>query len=555
MADLSRPALSDLDGRSFDVIVTGGGVYGACFAYELASRGMQVLLVEKSDFGAAASANSLRIVHGGLRYLQKFDFLRARSSAMERSVLLRIFPGLITPLLCALPTGPGLKTGRLAFSGGLALNALITLDRNMGLSEGQRLPAGGLASRRWLSRQCPVLDVSENSGAAFWYDAFMEDPDRLVISYVGAAVSHGAVAINHASVEEYLSCDGQLAGVAIADQLTTQSIEVRAKLAIDCRSGWLAGGTDFAQEFRERRKIHYARGVNLIIDRELCGCAIGFRSEIHGESRRFLFMVPYERKTMVGTWYLPLQADYEDVSTSEDERAAMLRQVSVAMPGAGLSLDDVVAQHVGILPCMDDDDAKTGESQPIEAASVAPGQELGQPNGTWFVQGEKWTTARKTAQSLGQMIVNASGRTLNDSCSASTPLSAGHNNPPELWQPHDHIESDMLQRLWRRRGAQIEEILGPSGGADLDSTTALLRAEAKFAVEREMAMNLSDIIRRLGLGQLGCPQLTVLSTIAESVRGSLGWSESEMISQINVVMSDPRYLGDKTSAMPPVTDV
>lgn len=553
MTAFRRPQLADLAGRTFDVLITGGGVYGACFAYELASRGLRVLLVEKEDFGAAASANSLRIVHGGLRYLQKLDLRRARASAAERSVLLRIFPGLITPLLCALPTGPGFKTGRLALAGGLAVNAVLTFDRNAGLSESQRLPAGGLATKDWLSRRSEHLALPGSSGTAFWYDAFMQDPDRLVFSYIAAAASHGATSINHASVDHYLANGDRLHGAVVTDRITDTTVEIRADLAIDCRSGWLAGDTKFGKAFREHQGIRYARGINLVVDRRMCECAVGFPSSHGREKKRFLFMVPQAGKTMIGTWYLPLRQPPCDASTRESERRAMMEEIAAAMPAAGLSTDDIVSQQVGILPCMDYPAFDRGEPQPTEGPAIVRGQALGAPKGVWFIQGEKWTTARMTAEAASTMIAEDAGKTLGVSRSSRIPLSSGGSPMPISWSTSDPAIEGLLRRLWLRRGRQALEIAGLQDAIDRRDTAAILLAEARFAAEHEMALSLGDIVRRLGLGQLERPAYSEMQVIAGAVACGLGWSESDMASEIESVLADSRYAPRNNDESPRLT--
>jgi glycerol-3-phosphate dehydrogenase len=542
MSALIRPHLNDLSSRDFDVVVTGAGIFGACFAYELAGRGMRVLLVEKNDFGAGASANSLRIVHGGLRYLQTLNFRRARQSAMERSVLLRIFPGLITPLLCVVPTGPGFKTGRSAFAGGLAVNELITFDRNFGLPCEQRLPRGGLESVRWLSNRCPHLDLSGNTGVAYWYDAFMEDPDRLLLNYVKAAVSHGATVINHASTDAYFSSNGCLSGVGITDQLLGNSVEVAVKLAIDCRSGWFADGASFCASFRQKNSIQYARGVNLVVDRKLCDCAVGFRSERNAKGGRFLFMVPHAEKTIVGTWYLPLMGPPASASTTEDERVSMFEEVASAMPTAQLRLKDLVAQHVGILPCTAQTKPGEAELVPVETPYLESGKRVGAPDGVWLVQGEKWTTARKTAETMSRVIASVSGISLGPSLSSSTALSASAYTLPDSLGGEGASAAQAAQaRFVRRRGADMEKLKSLVSTNNYGSEIPLLEAETRLAIENEMAMSLGDVVRRLGLGQLECPDTETLLMIAKAAQNCFGWSRSEMFRQIDAVEMDARF--------------
>src|SRR5438105_7832310 len=125
--------LEALTGRTFDVLVVGGGIYGLAIAYDAAQRGLGVALVERHDFGSGASFNHLRTIHGGLRYLQSLDVARARESVRERRALARIAPHAVRPLPFALPLYRSLTRGVTAMRAGFVLDRLVAFDRNRGL--------------------------------------------------------------------------------------------------------------------------------------------------------------------------------------------------------------------------------------------------------------------------------------------------------------------------------------------------------------------------------------------------------------------------------------
>src|SRR4029450_9226395 len=141
-----RRDLSRLLERTFDLLVVGAGIHGACIAWDACLRGLTVALVDRGDFGAATSANSLGIVHGGLRYLARLDLPRMLDSIRERSGLLRIAPGLGGRLPVLIPTYQGGR-GRAAFRTALLLNDMISRTRNRGLPLEYTIPDGRLISR------------------------------------------------------------------------------------------------------------------------------------------------------------------------------------------------------------------------------------------------------------------------------------------------------------------------------------------------------------------------------------------------------------------------
>ena len=132
--------LSRLADGEFDVLVVGAGITGACIALDAATRGLRTALVDRGDFGAGATANCLRLVHGGLRYLQHLDLRRSRESIIERSMWLRAAPHLVEPLAVVVPTMRGFLPHRWMLGAGLVINELLSVDRNSGIPEERRLP-------------------------------------------------------------------------------------------------------------------------------------------------------------------------------------------------------------------------------------------------------------------------------------------------------------------------------------------------------------------------------------------------------------------------------
>src|SRR5688572_9478977 len=224
-----RRNLTDLGGTEHDLLVIGGGIQAACIAWDAALRGLRVALVERDDFGAATSANSLRIVHGGLRYLAHGDLARMRESIRERSALLRVAPGLVEPLPVLVPTGPAGVPGKAAFGAALALTHLLSLNRNHRLDPARRIAAGRILSRAECVRLCPVLDGDDITGGALWYDARMARPERLTLAFVASAADAGAQVANYAEAETFEVSGGTVRSVGVVDRLTGRRYAARAR--------------------------------------------------------------------------------------------------------------------------------------------------------------------------------------------------------------------------------------------------------------------------------------------------------------------------------------
>ena len=230
--------LADVD---HDLVIVGGGAFGACAAWEAASRGLSVALVEKADFCGATSANHMKFVHGGIRYLQHLDLRRVRESCYERSALLRIAPHLVQPLPILMPTyGRGFD-GRLVLRAGLLLYDLITLDRNAGIADpDRRIPAGRMLSRDRCVAIHPDLARDDLTGAGLFHDAQFRNPPRLALAFLQSAVSRGARIANYAEVTDFLRTDSRVIGVKVADRLTGAVMDVRGSHVLNAAGPWAA---------------------------------------------------------------------------------------------------------------------------------------------------------------------------------------------------------------------------------------------------------------------------------------------------------------------------
>ena len=214
---MTRP-WADLADKEYDVVVVGGGIFGACAAWDAALRGLSVLLLERGDFGEATSANAYKFVHGGMRYLQQLDLVRLWESSDERSALLRIAPHLVYPLPIAMPTyGHGMR-GKEVLRAGFAAYELLTARRNRGIQDARRrIPRARFLSRDAILGEFPDLPTDGLTGAALFADAQVYNMPRLTLGFVRAAQEAGAAAVNYAEVTRFVQDGGRVAGVEVHD--------------------------------------------------------------------------------------------------------------------------------------------------------------------------------------------------------------------------------------------------------------------------------------------------------------------------------------------------
>ena len=163
----------------YDLVIIGGGIFAACAAWDASLRGLSVALIEKYDFGSGSSANSLKFIHGGIRYLQHGDIVRLKHSCNERSAMLRVAPHLVRPLPVLIPTYGHGTSGKLFLGLGMYLYDFLTLGRNRGIRDAkQHIPLTRFLSKQEVLNEYPDLDQKGLTGAALFSDAQMYNPDR-----------------------------------------------------------------------------------------------------------------------------------------------------------------------------------------------------------------------------------------------------------------------------------------------------------------------------------------------------------------------------------------
>jgi glycerol-3-phosphate dehydrogenase len=422
-----RPELDALGSARYDLLVIGGGILGACLAWDAALRGIKVALVERGEFGAATSANSLRIVHGGLRYLARGDLPRMRESIRERSVFLRIAPGLVRPLPVAIPTDSPGYPSRSSFGLALAVNDLLSSRRNRHLPVSHHLPRGRLLLPDELARLCPALGRLTRGGGALWYDARLSQPEQLTRAFVRSATEQGVRAAEYACAESFTSRGGRVLSVAIKDSQSGARLEVAASEIVVASGPWTrellarATGTPAGP----RPESGQALALNLVIGRRLAKAAIGVRSDRPaaqdpvGGGGRFLFLAPQEETTLLGTWYGIADEAEREVALEQGSRM-LLEDVNRACPGLGLTAADVVGRQWGRLPL------EAGPAGLHRGLADRPllygGAELGLEN-LHGAETVKYTTARAVAERIVDQVAGRLPGRYGPSRSAQVPLS------------------------------------------------------------------------------------------------------------------------------------
>jgi len=386
----------------YDAVVIGGGVYGILLALEGASRGQRVLLLERGDFGAGATFNHLRTIHGGLRYLQFLDFKRAVTSNRQRLWWLQTFPDLVHPISCLMPLyGQGARRPE-AFHGAFLMARTLGLHKD-GEGRARRIAVLPTAEVESLLPNCRREGLNKG---ALWQDAFMPAPHRVIAELLHWAESAGAVVRNRM---EFSSATRDGAGwrVSLQDHQAGQPLEVRAKWLINAA----AAGTDEVV----RRMTGASRAPiviptmawGLLIDRPpVSECSVAVAPP--GKGRRTYFVHPYHGRVLAGTGHTgiapgaPLPSE-----VIEAQVAHTLADLNEAMPGAELRLEQVRHVFWGMLPGVE----AGSEALLMHPEIIDHGKRDGAPD-AWTVLGVKFTEAPFVANRVWNGLVGTKPQAL-----------------------------------------------------------------------------------------------------------------------------------------------
>ena len=388
--------------REFDLLVVGGGIYGVSLLREAARRGLNACLCEADDFGGSTSWNSLRIVHGGLRYLQTADFRRFFQSVAARRRVARQFPALVRPLNCLMPLyGEGMKRTSV-MRVALLLNDVLSAHRNSGLPESVQLPGGRVLDADATRAAFPKVRDARLEGAATWCDYFMRSSERILIELLHDACRAGATALNYAPVQGLLA-EGHVArGVRVLDRMTGRTHEITARAVVNCAGPQVRAlaqgrGGDTEELF------HPSVAFNLLLERTLpTRSALAVAAPEPGAP--VLFVVPHETTLFAGTLHLPRPPQTTEAVVTEEEIAKYLAQLNAAIPGLDARLGHVRRVFAGLLPAK-----ASGSNELVKREVLLDHGRTGGLQRLYSVSGVKFTTADDVARQVLAMIGMAGG--------------------------------------------------------------------------------------------------------------------------------------------------
>ncbi len=521
--------LTRFDGNTYDVLVVGGGIYGLACAYEAASRGLRVALIEARDFGSGASFNHQKTAHGGLRSLATGHLGRARESIRERRALARIAPWFLRPLPFLVGTYRSVVKNRLVLAAAFKFEAWLGRRRNDGLEPELHLPTPRLVSKAATLRLFPGIRQQALTGGAQWYDYQIVEADRLTFAFAAAADASGADLANYVEASDVVRGGGRIAGLIARDRLSNRSFEIKARVTLNA-AGARAG--EVMRLFGVDRPFPLIKAMNLVTSRRASDMALAARTR----DGRMLTIVPWRGRALVGTSQSTHVVETNDRAVTAAEIEAFIAEANLAFPALKLSAADVTLVHRGIVPAIT---GTTGKPDLKPSAEI-----IDHANGAVTVVGVKFTTARAVAERAINIVARRLQRRLPDSRTAITALpgAAIADHEALAIETARHLRMDVplpvirhLIGLYAEGAAEIIRLVHerPELMQPLSAGTDTIQGEVVYTIRREMAVRLTDVlIRRTELGAGGEPSAEAVRTAARLAQSELGWDDQRTAQEI-----------------------
>mgnify|MGYP003588493793 CR=1 FL=1 len=534
----------------FDVIVIGGRITGASVAYEAATRGLTVALMEKRDFSWATSAVTSKLIHGGLRYLANGEFSLVRESLRERRVLENIAPNFVYPIptMIAHNTTP-LKNNKWFVKTGMLLYDMLSYDKNRTWDPSKRIPVHRTISRQAVLQSEPNVRETGLTGASVYYDCHSIFPERLTLAFIKSAVAYGARVANNVLVEGFVFDEGDnITGVKARDLLTGTLQEIKGSIIVNCGGPWADIVLGMARAkangcatLRRSEGIHIITGKKLISGKYVVGAMT--------RSGRHFFLIPWRRHTIIGTTDKPFEGNPDEYRVTRQSILELIDEVNASFGDGKLSYADVLHTFGGLRPLVENQTEETYKcSRKYEIYDNA----CDGLKGLITVEGGKYTTSRKLAENCLKIVEKKLGRKPGRSVTAGRHLAGCEIRDMNAFldtvrRDNKDFDGPTLEYLGRNYGTEYAAVLNlareDNSLAEVLNEDGEIMAQVVYAVTHEMARTLPDIVlRRTGIATLGHPGERMLRKVAAVTAPLLDWDSERIekeIEQTNILLRIP----------------
>jgi glycerol-3-phosphate dehydrogenase len=452
----------------FDIIIIGGGATGLGAAVDSASRGYSTLLLEQHDFSKGTSSRSTKLVHGGVRYLQQGNVALVLEALRERGLLIQNAPHLVRNQSFIVPNydwweGPFY---------GVGMKVYDMLAGKLGLG-----PSKNLSLKETIKR-LPTLEQGGLRGGVIYYDGQFDD-SRLAINLAQTAVDHEATLINYAKVVGLMKSNEMVDGVQVRDQLTGEEYEINGRVVVNA-TGVFTDSVLKMDDPDSKNIIAPSQGVHLVIDKEFSPGESAIMVP-HTDDGRVLFAVPWNGKIVVGTTDTPVKKPELEPKAMEEEIEFILKHASQYLTG-NPTRKDVRSVFAGLRPLVKAGDGKNTASLSRDHTLIVS------ESGLVTITGGKWTTYRKMGQDTIDQAATVAGLNLKDCVTENLRIHGWLKNVDKN-DPLHHYGSDRIE---------ITKIAkeSPELGEQLHERLPYIKAEVVWAVQKEMAMTVEDVLSR-----------------------------------------------------------
>lgn len=518
--DQRRSAITALGSESFDVLVIGGGVNGVGAALDAASRGLKVALIESQDIAAGTSSRSSKLIHGGLRYLEQYDFKLVREALHERELLVStLCPHLVKPVGFLFPLTEKFKE-RTYVGAGLALyDALRGFQRAM--------PWHKHLSQKQINEIAPSLRPDIIMGAIKYFDAQVDDA-RHTLSVARTAARHGAVLATRVSAESLIRDGKRVVGVNARDLVSGEKIAIKATVTVMCAGIW---SDELHAHFNLKPgyNVTMSKGAHIVLP----GSAIKSDAGIILKTPvSVLFIIPWADKWIVGTTDTPYTGDRAEPFANREDVQYIVDQANRVLTPQ-IKIEDIIGVYAGLRPLVANNKGSVTTKLSREHTVDRPAP------GFVSIAGGKYTTYRIMARDVIDLAVNELRKLSPESVTEKLPLIGADGyfalvQQIEAIADESGLDSQTITHLLNRYGSLMSEILDlikevPSLAKKLDSNLPYLKAEIYYAVSHEGARTVDDVIsRRTRIAFEAHNQgLDLADAIAEIIAPVLSWSTKE----------------------------
>lgn len=526
----------EIQATEYDLLVIGGGINGAGVARDAALRGLRTILIEKGDFASGTTSWSTRLVHGGLRYLEYFEFNLVRESLREREILLKTAPHLVQPIQLTIPIYEYGSRSYWEIKAGMLLYDILSYDKT--------LPSHRMLPKPKLKQLFRAVNPEQLTGGAQYYDGQAEHAERLCLENIMAAQAAGATVLNYVKVVKLHREGDRIARLSCQDERTGETFEVKAganAVVINTSGPWVDQVCDLGQpdSIGSTRKIGGTKGSHIIIDPFPGAPDTAFYVEAKADNRPF-FIVPWLGLYLVGTTDLRYTGSLDQIKASDDEVDYLINETNRIFPSARITRDDVKFTYSGVRPLPYAEGKKPGS---ITRSHILFDHGSEGVSNMISLIGGKLTTFRQ----VGEEMVDAAYRKMNRKAPACKTRTAPFPGAIKATDPGtkavvdkygDRFSIRLIAHLFSVYGAKTMEVLSltddnPDLAERIVSYRPDIKAQAVYAVQSEMAFTLIDICRRrTTLSMHANYGFDALPSIVDVLRRHCGWSEEECDRQI-----------------------